>query len=875
MTPRDRTPRSRSRRALATVAAVVTLALTAATFLLPSSADAATRPDLGAASSFAVVAGGKVTNQGPTDIAGDVGVGPGHDVGGLVREGVNGSIHAGDDAWARAHGDLSRAFDALAAPLCDGELSGDDLGGKVLSPGTICASSTAKLSQTLTLDGRGDPDAVFVVRIPGSLTTEAGSAVVLVNGAQACNVVFRVGDAAGLGRDSTFKGTILAERSITLGPRAALEGRALSRGGNVDLQTNNMAVPVCAARAVAPPAGPAPLGALPAGPPRSGAPGTFSGPTLTGPVSPLGTVPSVSTGSGLPLAPGAPPVNLSGGGDDTEAPPAGGFPPDLAARRDSVQRTGPSNTQALIDALAPLGAYGLTPEQIAQVGFGRFPVAGYATYTHDWWFPRFGPAWRLHEGTDIFAAAGTPVRSPTEGTVRLVTGGLGGITVYVVEPNGTYYYLAHLGGRAPGLVEGASVTTGQVVGFVGTSGNAQGTPPHLHFEVHPNGGGPIDPKPVLDQFLADARAGSANLLSAYAAAPASFDGAAAGARPAVPPGSGAAPPAPVPTSSTTPDGGIATNTLLWAVIAGLAGLLVNRTRSGEVVVVAGAANPPVNQERVRPTLRSLYQRWVSRPNPRPVPPATAPDRPRRSSTEVPECQREAARHASASTSTVESGITGGDADRGTTPDLPSTDPGADACSRAAETTLALWATHGFGRPVPTAIPTVVDKVIALKPLPSREVRAIRALCLAEDPILPTVLPTDMDSMYITSAAVAALVTSGIPTLVCCATRSGAEHLERMGAFELLTGLPVLTTSQLFDEMESGGDQGFVDDTVVVVAEALQVPIADLARLAGHLSRSGGCMKLLIHSPGSGWGRHAGPALAPAGGPSLALPSGPA
>jgi hypothetical protein len=855
---------------MAAVAAVVALALTVATFLVPLSAEAATHPDLGAAGSFAVVAGGKVTNQGPTDIVGDVGVGPGHDTGGVVPQRVNGSVHLGDDAWARAHGDLSRAFDALASPLCDSELGDDDLAGKVLGPGTICASSRAKLSQTLTLDGRGDPDAVFVVRIPGSLTTEAGSAIVLVNGAQACNVVFRVGDSAGLGRDSTFKGTILAERSVTLAPRTALEGRALSRGGNVELDTNNVAVPVCAARAMAPPPGPAPLGAVPANPPGSGAREPLPAPPLTGPSSPLGTVPSSSTGSSPPLGGGPPPVALSGGGDDTETPPAGGFPADLAARRDSVQRTGPSNTQALIDALAPLGAYGLTPEQIAQIGFGRFPVGGYATYTHDWWFPRFGPAWRLHEGTDIFAAAGTPVRSPTEGTVRLVTGGLGGITVYVVEPNGTYYYLAHLAGRAPGLVEGASVTTGQVVGFVGTSGNAQGTPPHLHFEVHPNGGGPIDPKPVLDQFLADAKAGSANLLSAYAAAPSTVvDGTAASAQPPVPTGSGSASPAPVPTSSTTPGGGKATDTLLWAVIAGLAGLLVNRTRGGEADVVARADAPPANRERVRPTLRRLYQKWVARPTPPVAPKGTTSDPGHVSSPEVPERSAEAARHQLVSITSH--GVTGAEPQDRTAADPRSAEP-ADPRARASETTLALWATCGFGRPVPTATPAVVDKVIALKPLPPREARAIRALTQAEDPIQPLLLPTDLDRMYITSAAVAALVSSGIPTLVCCATRAGAEHLERAGAFEVLTGLPVLTTDQLFDEMESGSGQGFVDDTVVVVAEALQVPVADLARLAGHLSRSGGCMKLLLHRPEGGWGRHAGPELAPANGSRQALPS---
>ena len=215
----------------------------------------------------------------------------------------------------------------------------------------------------------------------------------------------------------------------------------------------------------------------------------------------------------------APPPASPSTGDGGVAPTAAGpFPPELQALTNSVPRSRANNTKKLVAALAPLQQYGLTETQAAVVGFGRFPVAGLASYSHDWWFPRFGPGWRLHEGTDIFAAHGTPVRAPVDGNVRITNGGLGGLSVYVVQKDGTYWYLAHLAATAPGLEAGATVKTGDVVGYVGDSGNARGGPPHVHFEVHPGGGGPIDPKPVLDQFIADATALAPKVVEAYARA---------------------------------------------------------------------------------------------------------------------------------------------------------------------------------------------------------------------------------------------------------------------------------------------------------------------------------------------------------------------
>ncbi|HEY2964089.1 MAG TPA: M23 family metallopeptidase [Pyrinomonadaceae bacterium] len=104
---------------------------------------------------------------------------------------------------------------------------------------------------------------------------------------------------------------------------------------------------------------------------------------------------------------------------------------------------------------------------------------------------------RQHEGQDIFAPKGTPVLSATRGFVyNIGENNLGGQTVSVIGAGGRVYYYAHLDAYAPGLEVGDRVTTRTVLGFVGTTGNAQGTPPHLHFGIYTSSGA-INPLPLL------------------------------------------------------------------------------------------------------------------------------------------------------------------------------------------------------------------------------------------------------------------------------------------------------------------------------------------------------------------------------------------
>lgn len=93
---------------------------------------------------------------------------------------------------------------------------------------------------------------------------------------------------------------------------------------------------------------------------------------------------------------------------------------------------------------------------------------------------------RTHEGVDIFSQRGTPVFSATEGyVVRLNIGTRGGRNVMVYGPGGMRYYYAHLSRIARGVEPGMRVTPDSVLGFVGNSGNASSTPPHLHFGIYP------------------------------------------------------------------------------------------------------------------------------------------------------------------------------------------------------------------------------------------------------------------------------------------------------------------------------------------------------------------------------------------------------
>ena len=112
------------------------------------------------------------------------------------------------------------------------------------------------------------------------------------------------------------------------------------------------------------------------------------------------------------------------------------------------------------------------------------------------------PGDRKHQGIDIFAPRGTPVLSTTRGIVaRIGENSLGGTVVWVLGPGGDRHYYAHLNSVAD-IKTGQRIVLGDVLGTVGTTGNARGTPPHLHYGVYRRASGAINPFPLLTDMPA-------------------------------------------------------------------------------------------------------------------------------------------------------------------------------------------------------------------------------------------------------------------------------------------------------------------------------------------------------------------------------------
>lgn len=226
-----------------TVASIVALVMLMVTSALAAEATIL----LGTADPFAVLAGETITNTGSTTITGNVGLDPGTATPGFGTVTLVGSstLEVDNAVAESAKSALVTAYDDAAGRGPATEI-GTELGGQVLPGGVYdSADGTFQITGALTLDGQNDPDTVWVFQTESSLITAPASSVLLINGAQACNVFWQVGSSATLDTTTTFVGTIMALTSVSLNTGATVQGRVLARDGEVTLDTNTITRAEC------------------------------------------------------------------------------------------------------------------------------------------------------------------------------------------------------------------------------------------------------------------------------------------------------------------------------------------------------------------------------------------------------------------------------------------------------------------------------------------------------------------------------------------------------------------------------------------------------------------------------------------------------
>jgi|SRR5665213_241500 len=196
-------------------------------------------PALASASTYAVIASSTITNTGSTTLTGDVALSPAGSITGSPT--VVGTTHNGDAAAAQALADATTAYTAFQNLTGATVLTGD-LGGRTLTAGVYKFASSAALTGTLTLDGQGNPDAQWVFQIGSTLVTASAAIVTMINSGNAGNVYWQVGSSATLGTATQFKGTILAQASVTDDGGSTIMGRlfALTAAVTLDNTTDTV-----------------------------------------------------------------------------------------------------------------------------------------------------------------------------------------------------------------------------------------------------------------------------------------------------------------------------------------------------------------------------------------------------------------------------------------------------------------------------------------------------------------------------------------------------------------------------------------------------------------------------------------------------------
>ena len=238
-------PGKRTTALFAGVAATVAISLT-----IVSSAHAVQPSvDLKSTSNYAVLAGSGITNTGATTVSGtaggDMGSSPTGSFTGDTMVTTSGTKYtAVDSKTTAAKADLVDVYDDAAGRVPATTITGD-LGGQTLVAGVYNSASSIGLTNTVTLDGQNNPDAVFIFQAGSTLTTASNSTVALINGAQACHVFWQVGSSATFGTTTTFVGHVFALTSISANTGATFAGQLLARNGAVTLDHNTITNDLC------------------------------------------------------------------------------------------------------------------------------------------------------------------------------------------------------------------------------------------------------------------------------------------------------------------------------------------------------------------------------------------------------------------------------------------------------------------------------------------------------------------------------------------------------------------------------------------------------------------------------------------------------
>jgi hypothetical protein len=229
----------------------VSLAVLVAVLVMPTVGLAATpRPPLGTAANYALIAAATITNTGLTRVVGNLAlVGP--SVTGFPPGVITGKREVGiASAAVKAEADVLLGHQAAMRAATTARMAGSLGGGQILFPGVYDLGLAATLNGTLTLDGQGATNPVFIFKIGTTLTTASAAKVVLINGAAGCAVFWAVGTSATLGTYTSLQGNLMALVSITMTTGASIGvgsgrsgGRAFAQNAAITLDTNTIVAP--------------------------------------------------------------------------------------------------------------------------------------------------------------------------------------------------------------------------------------------------------------------------------------------------------------------------------------------------------------------------------------------------------------------------------------------------------------------------------------------------------------------------------------------------------------------------------------------------------------------------------------------------------